>query len=253
MRRTSDASLLSWLRERTDQVNLTGLDVSGWSAETWVLHAMYERSDLRADLTRDDVFRLRLSRRDHPEVAVDDRDVDALFDLWQQEYDWRARPGPEWSRVPWAELASRLGLALGRPALPPGAEWFASSRFPARLQGPVEGSLDVASLDGLVRCLAEHESLGLDAACVALYSPLGSNEFDEIVLFEGPVGSLPSLVDPSQGRHSMPNNFWAKDHSWFVYTDVDLWATKVSGPESLIARLRVDPTLETLSWSPAQR
>jgi hypothetical protein len=250
MRRVSDESLLSWLRERTDEVNLTGLDVPGWPAETWILNAMYERPDLRADLTRDDVYRLRLTRRDHPEVAIDDRDVDDLFDLWQQDYDWRARPGPEWSRVRWTELASRLRLTLGHPEVPPAQPWFAGIPFPARLQGPEEGSIDVVSLDGLVRCLAEHENLGLHAPCVALYSPVGANEYDEIVLFEGPLSALSTLVDPSQGRYSTPNNIWAKDRSWFVFTDVDLWATKVSGPESLIDRLRADPDLEALDWSP---
>jgi hypothetical protein len=152
--------------------------------------------------------------------------------------------------VRWTDLASRLGLALGHPEVPPAQPWFADTRFPARLQGPDEGSIDIVSLDGLVRCLAQHGSLGLDAPCVALYSPVGANEYDEIVLFEGPLSALSTLVDPSQGRYSMPNNIWAKDHSWFVYTDVDLWATKVSGPESLIDRLRADPDLEALAWYP---
>ena len=40
------------------------------------------------------------------------------------------------------------------------------------------------------------------------------------------------------------------DRSWFAYTDWDLWGTKASGPESLINKLKADPDLETLGWSP---
>jgi len=40
------------------------------------------------------------------------------------------------------------------------------------------------------------------------------------------------------------------DRSWFLYTDWDLWGTKVSGSQSLIDELISDPDLETLEWSP---
>ena len=45
-----------------------------------------------------------------------------------------------------------------------------------------------------------------------------------------------------------PSNFWPSDRSWFVYTDWDLWGTKVSGPAVLINAIRSDPNLETLDW-----
>ena len=40
---------------------------------------------------------------------------------------------------------------------------------------------------------------------------------------------------------------WPRDRSWLVYTDADLWATKVSGSGDLIGRLIADAALETVS------
>ena len=212
---------------------------------------MHERRDLRADLTCDDVRRLRLMRRDQPHTPIDDVDLDDLLALHEPAFDWHERPGPEWTRLTWREQARRLGITLGLPEFPPGGRWLPAESLPANVMGPQEGSLDVDSLSALLRCLAEHEAQGQEATCFALYAPLPSFEFDELVLFTGPLSAVPSLVDPTQERWAAPNNLWPEDHSWFVYTDDDLWATKVSGPASLIQRLRSDPDLETFDWAPA--
>jgi hypothetical protein len=50
--------------------------------------------------------------------------------------------------------------------------------------------------------------------------------------------------DPEQ--RGVANNLWASDRSWFICTDYDLYGTKVSGSEHLIASIKTDPTLETL-------
>jgi hypothetical protein len=251
MRRVRVDSLVAWIRARTDEDNLTGLDATGWPASTWVLHAMHERRDLRSGLTCDDVRRLRLMRRDQPQTPIDDGDLDALLALQELEFEWHGRLGPEWTRLTWREQAERFGITLGHPEFSPGGHWLPAESFPANVMGPSEGSLDVDSMDWLLRCLAEHEAQGQDTACFALYAPLQSFEFDELLLFTGPLSAIPSLVDSKHGRWATPNNFWPEDHSWFVFTDYDSWATKVSGPESLIQRLRSDPDLETFDWKPA--
>ena len=46
------------------------------------------------------------------------------------------------------------------------------------------------------------------------------------------------------GGLGAPNNIWPDDKAWFTYTDYDLWATKVSGSQDLIARILEDDELE---------
>ena len=65
-------------------------------------------------------------------------------------------------------------------------------------------------------------------------------------------GMLPEASDlvVGGGLDCTPGNLWPDDRSWFVYTDADLMATKVSGSAALIAVLEGDPHLETLRWEP---
>jgi hypothetical protein len=253
MRRVHDDSLVGWLRSRTKGGNLTGMDVAGWPASTWILHTIHERPDLRSDLTDDDVNRLRLLRRDQPETVIDDVDLDALLALRDMERRWHDPWGSEWARVRWRELAERSGVELGHAHLAPGQAWLADTALPANVVGPEEGSLDVESMESLMRYLTDHEHLGTDPTCFALYAQLPASEFDEPVLFTGPLSAIPSLVDAGEGPYAIPNNFWPEDRSWFVYTDYDNWATKVSGSESLIGLLRSAPDLETVDWEPRPR
>ena len=54
--------------------------------------------------------------------------------------------------------------------------------------------------------------------------------------------------DPLDERFegAAPNNIWPADRSWMVFTDYDLWATKVSGSHALIADLLNEPELEAI-------
>jgi hypothetical protein len=45
-----------------------------------------------------------------------------------------------------------------------------------------------------------------------------------------------------------PNNIWPEDRSWFVFTDADLWATKVSGSLELTKDLVQTGELETIVY-----
>ena len=248
MVRVVDESLVSWLRHRSDGGAVAGVDAAGWPANTWILHPMYERRDLRSDLSLDDVYRLRLIRRDQPDTVVDDVDVDELFAIGPVPENWREPPGQQWTRLRWRDLAQRLNIQLGDSKFPPSGEWFPHTSFPANIVGLNEGSLDEGSLGTLIGHLGALDPLGSETSCLALYAPLSVGELDELVLFQGPLGSIPDLVDPDEGRTGTPGNFWPLDHSWFVYTDWDLCATKVSGPASLIRALQADPDLETFDW-----
>ena len=41
-----------------------------------------------------------------------------------------------------------------------------------------------------------------------------------------------------------PSNIWPADRSWFVYTDYDLWATRISGSQALIDALIEDSEID---------
>lgn len=248
MRRLTDESLVSWLRERADHDYQTGLDASGWPASTWILNGIYERSDLPTDLSHDELFHLRLARGEIEPTVIGNVDLDNVGVLTGGRAGWTERPGPEWTRVRWTELADRLGIVLGQHEVPPCFRWFPFKSWPANVEPPDEGSLDAVSLEGLLRCLTDHEADATDTRCFAFYAPVPSWEYDVPTVFEGPLRAIPTLIDPSQNRHGTPSNVWPHDRSWLVYTDWDLWATKVSGPESLIQRLRSDPDLETFDW-----
>jgi hypothetical protein len=64
-------------------------------------------------------------------------------------------------------------------------------------------------------------------------------------VLDGSLMEAAGLVE-GRGLTSTPSNLWPNDRSWFVYTDADLMATKVSGSAALIATLVDDAHLETL-------
>jgi hypothetical protein len=47
-------------------------------------------------------------------------------------------------------------------------------------------------------------------------------------------------------RHGSPTNIWPGDNAWFVYTDADLWGTRVSGTDDLIQAITGDDELEAI-------
>jgi hypothetical protein len=59
--------------------------------------------------------------------------------------------------------------------------------------------------------------------------------------------ALRELDDLYDDHAGAPNNIWPEDRRWFVYTDHDLWATKISGRPSLIDTLQRDSALETVT------
>ncbi|MFI5495210.1 hypothetical protein [Actinoplanes sp. NPDC051859] len=117
---------------------------------------------------------------------------------------------------------------------------------------PTEGSLDEASLSALVDALARASGVGPDTSCFAFYGSVPANEYDRPTLFRGPLAAIQELVG-SKAFQASPSNIWPADRSWFVWTDWDLWASKVSGSPTLMAALRDHPDLETITWPPGSQ
>ena len=157
---------------------------------------------------------------------------------------WSASPGPGWERLRWRELADRLGVDPFAIDVPPCFRSFPYKSWPVSIAPPSEGSLDFEQFMLLVELLG---SVGGDAdefPCFAYYSPLATAEYDEERVFAGSRSSLGDFCN--DGSWGSPSNIWPEDRSWFVYTDWDLWATKVNGSHDLIERLREDEKLETV-------
>jgi hypothetical protein len=93
--------------------------------------------------------------------------------------------------------------------------------------------------------LEAHSSHGGDTPCLASYAACAVGEFDHDVLYRGVLRDIRSLFEREELSGS-PSNFWPADRSWFVYTDWDLWGTKVSGAAPLVERLENDPELEVI-------
>jgi hypothetical protein len=257
------AALLEWLAGKDP--NGTGYDQVGWEDSVWVLHAMFERDGLPDDSHLD----WRLQARDE---GIADPTRLGSVDIAAELKELRGRAGsvlsgpvdggfiptgiplgfvrtppqPPWHRLRWSEFAVREGLVLGSdwPAIP----WFPES-FPVRILPPPESSLDEASLVALIRLLTTHS--GRTTGCVAYYSAVSTFGDDtSTFMFTGELGEVPTLLADGHAMRDTPTNLWPDDRSWFVYTDSDLMATKVSGPARLIAAIIADPTLETMRWHP---
>lgn len=159
-----------------------------------------------------------------------------------------SNPRPGWRRLRWQVLADRLGVNHAEELNPPCFRWFPFKSWPVSIEPPSEGSLDEDSTLALAGHLSRHSG---PHDCVASYGFLASGWSDAGgSCFAGPVLQVLDLVDEVAGRIGTPSNVWPVDRSWLVYTDWDLWATKVSGSQQLIDELSHDETLETIHWEP---
>ena len=231
----------------------TGFDAAGWDASVWIAHAMWEIPDLPDSYTHDDVYRAQIAAGlEEPLVlpGLEHLDLDALTTVTGTSSGMLGRPSSDCKRLRWNELAQRLGEGFDDQTVPPCFRWFSYSSWPASIQPPPEGSLDELS----VRCLVPHLLAATPhEICVATYAHLAAGWGDDRWhCYRGPISGLEELVDADDGRVGLPSNVWPPDFSWFVYTDYDLWGTKVSGPKSLIDGLRADSNLETIDWTPPQ-
>jgi hypothetical protein len=245
MKQTRKPRGLAWLESQDLGDTIAGFDPSGWEASTWILHAIYEKACRGEDVTHDDVWRSGRAAGTIPPLVFGDLDIEALLPddavMTGTPLGRTQHPGEGWTRVRWAELADRLGIDPFAQHPCPGDGSFPFASWPASISPPGEGSLDRGQFVRLTHHLATESG---DTRCFAHYSPLASGEYDEAVLYVGPLAEIVDLYDETSLTGS-PTNFWPEDRSWFVYTNWDLWGTKVSGNRQLIDELERDPELET--------
>ena len=229
---------------------MAGFDAVGWDASVWVLHSMYEEPSKGYELTHDDLRRQRIAAGlESPIILPGVNLSDDTTVLVGNALGMSERPqGVEVVRLLWRDLAARLGFDLDHNDVPPCYRWFPYQSWPVGIAAADEGSLDAESLDALVDLLAERSPLGRSTRCVAHYGALATGDFDTVWMRRVLLGDIASLVDASDGRSGSPSNWWPEDRSWFVYTDWDLWGTKVSGSRELIDAIANDERLETIAW-----
>ncbi len=213
-----ESGLLDWVQERDKVGSATlGFNPDGWDATIWILHAMYENPALRSERSNKETFLIGpLGRADCPDG---------------------------WKRLRWRELAERLGIDPFESKYPPGTLSFPIRSWPANIQPPAEGSLDAAQYRRLVNHLVD--AAGEHFTCYAFYAQLWNPRAAGYTIYELQADDLLGLYELDEVRSS-PTNLWPLDRSWFVYTDYDLWATKVSGSSNLIERIVNDPELESV-------
>ncbi|MCP3877319.1 MAG: hypothetical protein GY701_02830 [Sulfitobacter sp.] len=237
----------AWLGGAASGGAVTGFDQDGWEASVWIAHAMFELPGMDVDYTHDDAHRARLAAGVEQPHIIGEVNLDDVSTVTGGQLGLVGRPSTEWVRVRWAELAVRLGASLDDQEFPPCFEWFPYRSWPAAMEPPPEGSLDELSLHALIPHLA---AAGPSDECVAAYGLVAAGALEEATrCFRGPIGRVQELIDRNEWRIGTPSNIWPLDRSWFVYTDWDLWGTKVSGSQALIDQLITDPDLETLVWS----
>jgi hypothetical protein len=94
MRRIAATAALEWLRALAPDG--VGFDPTGWEAETWVLHAMYERTDLPGGLTHDDVRRIEVAAGVEEPVIVNNVNIEGQGIVIGNSLGRSGNPGPGW-------------------------------------------------------------------------------------------------------------------------------------------------------------
>lgn len=252
----------------------TGFDPAGrWPAAAWVLNAMYERDDWPADLTHHELHQQAIAAGLREPAIVGGVNLDEATVTTGVALGFAERPPSPWRRITWSDLGSRDGYGFWSvegtyPQLrfTPQADWDDPAVMPARswplvrptelrswpvsILPPAEGSLDAESLDGVITVLRQHTTPAALADCGFYYGVVAVMS-DGATVYAGDLRDLPALVRAQPGTQLTPNNIWPADHSWLIYTDYDLHATRVSGSADLIDDLCRHGDLDTVRCEPA--
>ena len=246
---------LGWLVDRGGE-NLryfTGSDVSGWEDSVWILNAFYELPFKGPLPTHAELHKFRIVSGDEEPLIINGVNFDDLATGTSGGLGYERRPSANWRRRTWSEMLVRFPRPRPTDDPPPCHRWFPGNDFPVNIEPPSEGSLSEEDFAELISVLTRHSPM---PACSLYFANVFSIFPDprEAPVYEARLMDLPSLIKEAAGNHQVftPANIWPSDRSWLVYTDYDLWATKVSGSTELINELRANSKLETLNWAPAQ-
>lgn len=242
---------LAWLFEQRSKFEVgTGFDPDGWEDSIWVLHSMYEHEDTAISLTYDEAGRLLRAGKPanpHPIKARMNELLSTGVGLGMA-----SNPGPGWHRVLWTEFAERHGIPLPVYRGVPIAPSPRSGSWPVSIQPPCEGSMDEDTLRELLAALARAESAGGATRCWSFFASIPARDWECPTLFHTRLDQIPELPRAAS-QDFAPHNVWPDDRSWFVYTDYDLSATRVSGSARLIGALEENAELETFRLDRADR
>jgi len=236
---------LAWLGVLEGAELFAGIDAAGWDASCWILSAMYVSDPVSSALTHDDVRKIEIAAGASEPVIIGSVNLDEVVPTTGGGLGYAPKPGGDWSRVRWADYRRDLARVATESQVPPCFRWVRPESWPANVEPPTEGSLDQTSFVALLATLAEVGG-GWESDVIAFYGGGASGDWsEELHIWSGPLGAVAELV---RLYGFTPSNLWPRDRSWFVYTDYDLWGTKVSGSRRLIRRIRSNGELETLRW-----
>lgn len=243
---------LGWLIPRPDTEYFTGCDASGWEDSTWVLNAFYELPFRGPLPTHDELHKSRIASGEEEPLIVAGINLDDVTTSTGGGLGYQRRPAADWQRRTWSEMTARFPQGRSVDGPPPCFRWFPVRDFPANIELPTEGSMSEEDFTELIEVLSRHSPT---PTCSLYFADVFSILPDprEAPVYEANLMDLPSLLREAGEDNPVftPANIWPLDRSWLVYTDYDLWATKVSGSSTLINELRTNSHLETLDWSPS--
>ncbi|MCU4749542.1 hypothetical protein [Streptomyces sp. G-5] len=252
----ASAGTTDWLRELCGD-GLTGFLPPAMPDAAWVLNAMYAWEHGASDLSDHEPHRAGPAEVSGRTDLLPGTDPPVEGVAMGGGLGRAGHPGPGWRRLRWGELARRTGDSVVPDGLLPCYRCFPSlsekGGWPLNITPPTEGSADRESWNRLIAVLTAYSPGGPETACLAYYNPmtLGAVDLDSPHVLSGCLGDTGALYE-HPGIDFSPSNLWARDRSWVVCTDYDLWATKVAGPTELIGAILDDPTLEAirLPWAP---
>ena len=244
-----DASAeIEWLSELDPGGEVCGFDASGWIDSIWILNAMYENTSMPS-VTYEEDHQTGLAEGRIEPLVINGVSLDETSVMTGGGVGYAHLPPKEWTRLRWSVFAERTGVPLGSAmTVPPCFRWFPGASWPISIIPPTEGSLDEASLRGLLPILAAQGPLyGVNSR--AFFGMAVGSDYENLTVYSGSLRDMFELVERGH-ENASPSNFWPHDRSWFAYTDWDLSATKISGSRELIAAIEASDALETLRWEP---
>jgi hypothetical protein len=236
---------LQWLAEGTNGDGLCGFDRTGWDSSIWILHSIFEDPSPNYEATQDDLHRQRVAAGLEPPFEKILTDAGAV--VVGNSVGMSEPRGVECERIRWSQLAERMEIDFRQKTVPPCFRWFPYTSWPAGLWPPDEGSLDPESLHTLVEWLTDRSPAGDATECVGYFTPLIGANFDRPLMYQFRLSEIQELATAAT-IDTTPSNWWPLDKSWFIYTDWDLWATKISATSSLLASLSTVTDLEQITW-----
>jgi hypothetical protein len=172
-------------------------------------------------------------------------------------YGYQILPPDLWELRSWAEIYSRFSLERPTDRMPPGFWSFPrmGRDWPETIWLPPEGSMAEEDFTELMTVLDECSDWPHCSFYFASHFHDGGP--GNVPVYDVMIRDLPTLIRNGALQAAKtggkgvrtPANIWPPDRSWLVYTDYELWATKVSGSIRLINSLRDNPFLETFDWT----